>query len=374
MATSSDLSAAQVPEHPRSGALRVCLDAAIVATGAPGISGYTQGLVAALRSVPDIDLTVVGPSSMAVADVTLPPEVGGVRSRFVWRERNLRRVLEEEGSDVLLVANPELPLRRTPIPSVVVVHDVFPLTAPALTGRGQQLRFRFLLPRVCARATRIVCVSEASRLALHNTVGVAPSKTTVIAQGPSSFPTLPRSPDQEEPYLLYVGELFERKNLATVLAALANGDPRLRLLLAGPADPDSLRRLRDRCAELGLRERVTHHGFVSEKSLAELHAGAAALVLPSLEEGFGRPVLDAMARGVPVIASDIAALRDLTDSAAQLVRDPLDPGEWREAIAAVLGDRAMRDALVKRGRERAAAFSWQDIAQRYRDLLLDVSR
>jgi glycosyltransferase involved in cell wall biosynthesis len=143
----------------------------------------------------------------------------------------------------------------------------------------------------------------------------------------------------------------------------------VRLLLAGPADRETADRFEARRAELGLGERVRHLGFVPPERLAELYAGAAALVLSSLEEGFGRPALDAMSRGVPVIASDIAALRELTGSAAYLVDDPLDRDAWRAAISTVLGDAARREALVSAGHERAKAFAWRGIAEHHRDVL-----
>jgi glycosyltransferase involved in cell wall biosynthesis len=277
-----------------------------------------------------------------VAEVTVVRPKGGVVSRLVWRERNPVR-----DTDVLVMTNPELPLRRPAVPTVVVVHDVFPLTSPSLTGRSQRLRFKFLLPRVLAKATHVVCVSAATRAALLEHVEVDPGKVTVIGQGPSSFPVLPREPDTDDPYLLFVGEPFPRKNLDTLLAAL---DGR-RLVVAGPG---------------GVRG-AENAGFVSPQRLAELYAGATALVLPSLDEGFGRPILDAFARGVPVIASDIPALREVAGGAAQLVANPRDPSEWRAALSSVQRD------LVERGRERARAYSWDAIARQWDELLRSLT-
>jgi glycosyltransferase involved in cell wall biosynthesis len=307
--------------------LRVRLDAGIRAAG---IAAYAEGLAAALGGLEDVDVTVVRPP-------------GGVMSRLLWRERN-----RDPDADVLVMTNPELPLRQVPVPTVVVVHDVFPLTSPSLTGPSQRLRFKLLLPRVCERATRIVCVTEATRTALREHVEVDP---VVIGQGPSAFPVLPRKPDTDDPYLLFVGEPFPRKNLGTLLEAL---DGR-RLLVAGPG-------------EVRGAENV---GFVSPQKLAELYAGAAALVLPSVEEGFGRPLLDAFARDVPAIVSDIPALREVSGGAAHLVSQPRDPAAWRAAIAAVLDGET--NAMVERGRERAKAYSWDAIAQQWNELLRSLT-
>ena len=297
--------------------MRVRLDAGV---RAPGIAAYSEGLAASLGDV----------------ELVRPP--GGLLSRLVWRERH-----RDLTADVLVVTNPELPLRRLPMPVVVVVHDVFPLTSPSLTGPAQRLRFKLLLPRVCARADRVVCVSEATRTALIEHVEVDPEKVVVIGQGPSPFPVLPREPQD---YLLYVGELFPRKNIG-VLAGQ-------RLLIAGPGEPKDL------------PAGAEHLGFVSPQRLAELYAGAAALVLPSLDEGFGRTMLDAFARDVPVIASDIPALRELSGGAAHLVAEPGNPAAWRAAVEAVPAAEA---EMVERGRERAQAYAWPAIADQWRDLL-----
>jgi glycosyltransferase involved in cell wall biosynthesis len=316
--------------------LRVCVDAAVAASG---VGTYAAGMAAALGELPGVEAIVAAPDGGAA----------GPAARVAWRERNLRGIVAGREADVLLAAAPELPLRRLPVPAAVVVHDVFPLSAPRLTGRGQRLRYRALLPRMLRRADAVVCVSAATRDELREHVpGV---DAAVIGQGPSPFPTLPREPSD---YLLYVGEDFPRKNLRTLLHAELG----MELVLAGPPPP-------------GKPLPRGHLGFVDERRLAELYAGAAALVLPSLAEGFGRPVLDAMARGVPVIASDIPALRELTGGdAALLVADPLDPAQWRAAVDALA---ARADELSERGRERAEAFAWPRVARQMADLLARIA-
>ena len=322
--------------------MRVCVDAALAAAG---IGAYARGMAAALGELPGVEVTLAAPDRPL-----------GLAARVAWRERHLRRV----DADVLLATAPELPLRRLPMPAVVVVHDVFPLSVPELTSRGQRLRFRTLLPRVLGRADAVVCVSEATRSDLRAALpGLgAAAAAAVVGQGPSPFPSLPGAPDEREPYLLYVGEAFPRKNLATLLRADLGG---VRLVLAGPPPR----------APLALPPHATHLGFVPEQRLAELYAGAAALVLPSLAEGFGRPVLDAMARGVPVIASDIPALREVTGGAAILVPDPLDPAAWSRAAAALP---ARAPDLSSAGRTRAEEFAWPRIARRMADVLESASR
>jgi glycosyltransferase involved in cell wall biosynthesis len=191
-------------------------------------------------------------------------------------------------------------------------------------------------------------VSEATRAALVEHVDVDPGKCVVIGQGPSAFPVLPHEPDTDNPYLLYVGEQFPRKNLGTLLDALEGR----RLIVAGPGERGD--------------PRAEHVGFVSPQRLAELYAGATALVLPSLDEGFGRTLLDAFARDVPAIASDIPALRELSGGAAELVPNPGDPAAWRAVLS-------RERQPTERGRERAKNYAWTAIAQQWNELLRSLT-
>jgi glycosyltransferase involved in cell wall biosynthesis len=346
--------------------VKVLVDALVTATGAAGIGAYAEGLVGALGASAGVEVVVVGVAGRGsrvagVERVAVEPGAG-LAARSLWRERHLARIVREHRADAVLAVNPELPLRRLPVPALVVVHDVFPLTSPRLTGRAKQLRFRLTLPAVCARASHVVCVSEATRDALARSLRVPGEKLRVIGEGPSPLPVLARAP-AEPPRLLYVGELYKRKNLHTLLAALRESG--LHLDMVGPARERALAALHAQLDAWGLRDRVVHHGFVSDEGLARLYARAAALVLPSLEEGFGRPLLDAMTLGVPAVASDIPALRELAGGGALLVRDPLDPAEWGGAIERALGD----SGLAERGRRRAVAYSWPEVARQFAQLL-----
>lgn len=347
--------------------MKLLVDASVLAHPNVGIAAFTDGLVRALDELPGLDLTVVAPRDALsrTSDVDVPPSAISPAVRMRWREANVHRIVRDAGADVVLVPNPELPLRPLAVPSAIVVHDVFPLTAPALTGRPKRIRFRLMLPYMCRRADAIVCVSAATRVALHKAVGLDAAKTHVIGEGPTPMaggdPMVARS----TPYLLYAGEVFKRKNLITLLTALRGGD--LELVLVGRASAEARAALERQCRDLGVR--AHHLGFVPAGELRQLYGGATALALPSVDEGFGRPLLDAMALGTPAIVSDIAALRELGGDAPLYVGDPLDAGAWRAAIDRLRGDEALRGRLVRRGRARAKAFAWPDVAARYRRLL-----
>jgi glycosyltransferase involved in cell wall biosynthesis len=356
--------------------VRVLVDASVLATRRAGLSAYVQGLVPALGRVPGVEVTAVVPAGddLGVPASEAPPSVGRLPLRAAWRERELRGIVARTRAEVLLAPSPELPLRRTGAPSIMVVHDVFPLTSPGLVGRPKRLRFAAMLPRMCARADAIVCVSRASALALHRTVGVPVEAVEVIGEGPTALPPATAPAAAPRPYVLAVGEPYRRKGLDVVLRALALPESRgVDLVLAGPAMGEGRERLLRTARALGLGDRVRHEGFVTAERLAALYRGAAALVLPSLDEGFGRALLDAMALGTPAIASDIPALRELGGDAARLVADAVDPAEWARAIGQVAADDALRAAMVERGRARAAERTWDAVAARFAALARRVA-
>jgi glycosyltransferase involved in cell wall biosynthesis len=157
-----------------------------------------------------------------------------------------------------------------------------------------------------------------------------------------------------------VGTREPRKNYARAIQAFAafrsQGFPEWRLMIAGGPGwrADDLAREIDR---VGLRDAVTLMGKVSDASLSELYRGAGALFYPSLYEGFGFPILEAMTAGCPVVTSNRSSMAEVGDGAVQLV-DPLDPESMAAGLRAVVGDPARRDELVAKGRGRAADFSW----------------
>jgi glycosyltransferase involved in cell wall biosynthesis len=210
--------------------------------------------------------------------------------------------------------------------------------------------------------------------------GQAPAGAAVSSGPPGAGSAQPTCPDGvplrlPRRYVLFVGSLEPRKNLPTLFRAYAGLPPELRaehsIVLAGPAGWkfESAWRLID---ELGLRSAVVPLGFLSEPALAEVYRRASALAFPSLYEGFGLPLLEAMASGVPVVCSDIPPFREVAGGAALRVL-PLDVEAWRDALERVLSDAALRSRLVAAGAERVRDFTWERCARDtlavYRDLV-----
>ena len=173
------------------------------------------------------------------------------------------------------------------------------------------------------------------------------------------------------PYLLYVGNFKPHKNLPRLLEAFRRARraaaPQLCLVLAG-SDPDN-RAVLDRCVDgLGLASSVVFTGFVNDHDLPHLYAGAEALVLPSLNEGFGLPALEAMACGTPVIASNIASVPEVVGDAGALV-DPKDTEEMSRAIQGLVGNPTLRQDLARRGIARSKRFTLEATAGRILEIV-----
>jgi glycosyltransferase involved in cell wall biosynthesis/GT2 family glycosyltransferase len=360
--------------------LKVLVDATNLKPGQGGIRTYTLGLLQGLSRQSELSLVVatsvddvagLGPMEL----VPISPRTQGVAARALWRERNLASLARSLDVDVVLTPVPELPLRRLPVPSVIVVHDVGPLVAPAFYSFPKKLRYQAFLPRTCRLASAVVCVSHATLVGLQAATGTDTRRCEVIGEGPQLLDVTPDHESAEAPYLLYVGSLEPRKNVDTLVTAFASADPPLaaRLVIVGPTqqrDSDALKR---RVARLGLDDRVLHLGFVSPARLKALYRDAWALVLPSLYEGFGLPVLEAMKSGTPVVASDIAPVREVAGDAVLYVPRPLDADAWRDALARICADASMRAELSDRGPTVARDFSWSHVGRRFSDLLHRVA-
>ena len=226
-------------------------------------------------------------------------------------------------------------------------------------GWKDRLVFRLVVPRAVRRAARVLTVSERSKRDLLELYGVSDEKVVVTPNGvdPAFHPGVSPDASGGAPYALAVGAIQRRKNqLAALEAAAAAG---VSLVVAGPEkDPRLAAELRRRGARV--------EGYVTTERLADLYRGAACLVQASRYEGFGLPVLEALASGTPVVAVREPALAEVAGDAAVIVAE----ADLAEGIRRALAD---RDRLVAAGLERARAFSWRAAAERtlavYREVL-----
>ena len=249
--------------------------------------------------------------------------------------------------------------------TVVTCHDMIPaaFAAEYLGGpgrAGEAAVYRHFERRL--RGARLVLTpsqetaDDAVRLA-----GVDPGRVRVVPWA-APAPVTPRGPVPEGPYVLYAGAIEPHKNAGLALEALAGAPPEIRLVMAGPWSARRAARLRGHAARVGVERRVDWMGLLTPERLAALRQGALAVLVPSRKEGFGLPVLEAMAAGVPVLAPDTPAVREVVADAATYL-PVADPGPWGRAIARMAEDPDARARAIEAGRRRAGAFSWERTAR-----------
>ena len=284
-------------------------------------------------------------------------------------ERLARR---RAGGRVFHAVQPALiPRGRT----VVTCFDLIPacFASEYLSGPGrapEALAYRHFLRRIAS--ARLVLVPSAETGAdVERIAGVPASRIRVVPLATPSSPAGDGSAPSE-PYVLYAGAIEPHKNAPLAIEAIALAEPGVRLAMAGAWSARRTERLRRHAEAVGAADRVDWLGLVPSARLAALREGARAVLVPSRKEGFGLPVLEALSAGVPVLASDTPALREVGGGAATYL--PLgDPAAWgraiSEAAAAPAGERAEQ---ADAGRLRAAGFSWERTARATLDAYREV--
>ena len=254
---------------------------------------------------------------------------------------------------------------------IVTIHDVFPLTGASYSSASFQKRFSTLLLAALARSQAVITPSEYTARQLIAHTGAAAEKVRVIPFGV----TLPKRVISAEQRLrerdalvgagnrlvLAVGAIQYRKNTANIVRALAHLPPEYRLVLAG-SDGYGAERVHEVIGREQLSSRVKKLGYVSDQQLAALYQSADVLAFPSLEEGAGLPVLEAMASGLPVVTARTSCLPETAGDAA-LYADPHDACDIAGKIRVAVEDTPTREILIRKGLERARRFTWADTAR-----------
>jgi glycosyltransferase involved in cell wall biosynthesis len=358
-------------------AFTVGIDARAAAEVPAGRGRYVRELLTALEALPDADdVRFVLYAREPWGD--LDPE------RFAWRPIGLpdpawhlaAAARASREVDVLLSTNSYLTAWFCLRPTAVVVYDLVPFVDG---GRAQSRAARIeraTIRPALRRAAALPCISQATESDLLARFPRAQGKTSAIplaADAAFGEPVAqPGHPDLDRPYVLAVGTLEPRKNLERLIAAWASLPATVRgdhvLALVGPRgwdDAPILATARDAGARL--------LGRVGEDELRALYAGATAFAYPSLYEGFGLPVLEAMAAGTPVLTSALSSLPEVAGDAALLV-DPTDTAAIAAALERLLTEPELASDLRARGRARAARFSWERTASETLALLREISR
>ncbi len=290
--------------------------------------------------------------------------------RILWEQTLLPGRVSRLKLDVLLNPGYTGPL-LCPCPTVTVFHDLQHLRHPENFSRFERLALRSLLWGSAHRSQRLIAVSEVTAADLVASYGVPQTKVSVIRHGVDLVLfSLDRS--RTERFILCVSALRPNKNLERLIRAFAGSGLDHELLLVGPSGSCE-GALRSRVAALNLQSRVKITGWVSSDELLRLYRGAHAVVYPSLFEGFGLPVLEAMAAGIPVACSDIAPLRELAGDVA-LLFDPHNEDAMAAALRRICEDTELRSRISAAGPARARLYTWRRAAEQTLATLLMSGR
>lgn len=355
--------------------MRILFDARTATAHFPGIGRYVRCLTEALLGSLEtsdrmIVLTPPGRQLPLPDNRVLIRRRSRIHALSPFSTGHLSRQIDRGAPDLIHLPFPLVPL-VTRRPLVVTVHDCIPLDRPGLEAWRGKLAWWVFGRAMLRRADRIIAVSQTVATGCGRRFGDAmAAKTTVVHHGvephftPSPTPAIKTFCERKlipDHYFLYVGSDRPHKNISVLLKMLATAHETamLPLVIAGmQSDTVNLRR---EVARLRLQERVYWLGEIAEADMPTLYSGARALLFPSLDEGFGLPLLEAMACGTPVICSAIPTLREVGGQAAITVH-PLDPVEWRKAAFLMVTSHSWYEEVRARGLAHVAEFTWKRTA------------
>jgi glycosyltransferase involved in cell wall biosynthesis len=367
--------------------MRIGIDATICITNKPtGIGIYTINIINALAKLHD-DLVVwtVDDTGMALEKDKIRPVLQGLRFigknlyqiRPFWLERFLPRLLKREGVDVLFSTVPSA-LSRSRVPHVSTVLDIIPLIFPGEMPAPVVWNYKYRLPAILKNATALVTISEHTKNDVERHYNINPQcmHTVPLGYDKANFKpkdgavTLPRYGLETNGYLLYVGNASPRKNLNTLIKAYSQVTSTIphKLVLCGAKTGTETKQLRELISQYNLGGKVVLLDYVRYTDLPALYSGAALFVYVSLYEGFGLPILEAMACGTPVLASNTTSIPEVAGEASVLI-DPTNCDSIANAIVRIISDGKQLQRMSDAGLKRCTEFSWNKSAQQILSLL-----
>ncbi len=364
--------------------MRIAIDATSIPRLMAGAGVYTDNLIRALARVDSENEYVIFAKTVAFDALARERpsfrvvHAGGSSrlTRLVWEQFVLPWQLRAQRIDVLHSPHHTTPMLPTRCPRVVTFHDLTFFILPERYPRRRVLYFRSISWAAAKAATMLICPSSAVRDDIVRILHVPSERVRPIAEAAApAFRVIKEKaavnnvrlkyllPDK---YVLSVGSLEPGKNRATLLKAFAELRDRgleHSLVITGQRawKYGSDFHLAE---ELGLKGRVVFTGYIAPEDMPALYNGADLFVFPSLYEGFGLPVVEAMACGVPVVASNVSSIPEVAGDAASLV-DPYDRDALCDAMERILKDPGLHAVLRRRGLERAATFSWEKAAREH---------
>jgi len=357
--------------------MKIGLDGRMLTLKLSGIGRYSLNLcqgLSRLAAAPEIEIL---PSVQAEVPAGVSRSPRYISENALWRACfSIPAWAKDRRLDLYHATNYGAgPLRPMPVPWILTIHDLFPITHPEFFPRYFSYRAAWLLRRHISRADWLISDSRFTAEEMAALLGADRQKISVVHCGIDLEFWTPKDPGLEKqvleshglkgPYLLFVGVLNPRKNLLGLLKAfnqlvLENQHLDHRLVLAGASyyKADELLKF---VRENRLQDKVIFTGFVRDESLPALYRGATAFVFPSFFEGFGFPALEAQAAGTPVIASNTSSIPEVCSPSTILV-DPQKPEEIAQAIHRVLNDSSLRSRMISQGMAFSRKLNWQTTA------------
>lgn len=355
------------------GGLRIWVDALVLDEQAAGVGQYIRSLCEAYAKLYPTDalfgffqpgVIIPGVNPVVVESASFSPR------RIFYEQTRISRVVRRAPYDVIHFADYQLPLWRTPPRAVITVHDMSAFVLPEVFPPSKTRAKRFLLSQSVRRAAHVIVPSESTKHDLMEILQVGPQKIHVVRHGVKDRGRALDHRVHERPYFLAVGTVEPRKNFGRLIQAYQRLAGRLRelpdLVIAGRWGwmYDETVGLP---GKLGVAEKVKFLQYVSEDTLTTLYRDAVAMIYPSLYEGFGLPVIEAMQAGTPVVTTNRGALAELGGDLLWRV-DPLDVENIANAMLAVMS--ATDDVLerAKKAQAWTGQLTWENAAQRTREV------
>ena len=345
-----------------------------------GVGHYIKNLISSLSNIDDANeyfLFVSSENRCHFKDLKsnfrLVQAPSDRAMRLIWEQSVLPWTLKQKRVDVFHGPTFIAPLVKT-CPQIVTIHDMTFHLTPKRHELHKRIYFGKMIPTMIQRSDLVIAISQSTKNDLLRFVKTREDKICVIHHGvePRFQPVrdeeqlakVRQKYDLPREFILFVGLIEPRKNLkALVDAYVSDSLPReFDLVLAGNLGWN-YSGLRDKIAQSGAQNQIRMPGYIADADLPALYSMAATFVYPSLYEGFGLPVLEAMACGAPVITSSVSAMPEVAGDAAILV-DPNCVRALADAMQSALKDCRLRHSLSKRGRERAQLFTWEQTARK----------
>ena len=337
-----------------------------------GIATYARNIIGSFESLKPTLLSAADFPNFdrySIASNMTPAEGSkGHLRRLLWTQFQLPQIYRQLNADLIYSPVPEAPL-YSKTRSVVMCHDLIPLRFPRRTSPLTNY-FRYVVPQVLKQAEHIICNSQATARDIIDFYGINSEKITPILLGYDRRNFYPQVKNNTEaPYFLYLGRPDPYKNLSGSIAAFANlPNKEYHLAIVGSTDPRFTPRLQQQAKELGIAHRVKWLDYLSYQELPIVISNAVALVFPTFWEGFGLPVLEAMACGTPVITSNLASLSEITGDTAILI-DPYNSAAITSAMTDLVADSKLRSHLSQLGLQQAQKFSWTKTGETTKKIL-----